>query len=230
MTISDASKATSIPARYLTALEESALLEVFPAPVYARFFLREYAEYLGIDDGPLLAAFDALHPPDQEPVAEEPALPRIPLLPGWRARLVVAASVMALLAVVFTNLASRGPAAPSASSPRTLTPRITEASRSELAPRLGHAPPPSRVSGVKAVLDVRARSWVEAVADGRTVLRETLPAGRSVSLRARRTLELTLGNASGVRLTVNGRLVPTEGQGRVVHLAFAWRGGRLVSA
>jgi len=49
LTVSDAAKATRIWERYLQALEANAPLQEFPAPVYARSFLRAYAEFLELD-------------------------------------------------------------------------------------------------------------------------------------------------------------------------------------
>jgi cytoskeletal protein RodZ len=52
--IEDAARDTCISIAYLSALEEGAPLGAFPAPVYARGFLREYARYLGLDPEPLV--------------------------------------------------------------------------------------------------------------------------------------------------------------------------------
>jgi hypothetical protein len=40
-------------------------------------------------------------------------------------------------------------------------------------------------------------------------------------------LDLTLGNAAGAILTVNGRRIATGGHGAVVDLSFSWRHGGL---
>ena len=55
-TLEDAERDTRISQRYLQALEDERF-DVIPAPVYARGFLRSYAQYLGLDPGPLLARF-----------------------------------------------------------------------------------------------------------------------------------------------------------------------------
>jgi hypothetical protein len=79
------------------------------------------------------------------------------------------------------------------------------------------------VVGIHAVLRITERCWVEAMKDGRLALAETLEPGRTVRLRANRTLDLTLGNAAGAILTVNGRRIATGGRGAVVDLSFSWR-------
>ena len=55
LTIEDAERDTRISKRYLEALEREDF-SAFPAPFYARAFLRTYAQYLGLDAAQLLAA------------------------------------------------------------------------------------------------------------------------------------------------------------------------------
>src|SRR5687767_6410969 len=50
----DVARDTCISIAYLSALERGEPLAAFPAPVYARGFLRTYARYLGLDSRPLL--------------------------------------------------------------------------------------------------------------------------------------------------------------------------------
>ena len=56
LTLEDAERDTRISRRYLEALEDEQF-EVIPAPVYARGFLRSYAQYLGMDPQEILALF-----------------------------------------------------------------------------------------------------------------------------------------------------------------------------
>src|SRR5881392_2745988 len=63
--VEEAADATRIPKRFLEALEDNAPLSAYPAPVYARAFLREYARHLGLDPEPLVAAFSAGEEPEE---------------------------------------------------------------------------------------------------------------------------------------------------------------------
>ncbi len=56
--LASASRATRIAARYLEALEMDAPIEAYPGSVYARMFLRTYANHLGLDDAEMIEAFD----------------------------------------------------------------------------------------------------------------------------------------------------------------------------
>lgn len=54
LTLDDAERSTRIAKKFLIALEDHNYA-IFPAPVYARGFLRSYCRYLGIDPEPQLA-------------------------------------------------------------------------------------------------------------------------------------------------------------------------------
>ena len=223
-------QATRIPARYLHALEEDAPLDAFPAPVYARFFLREYAQFLGVDPAPLVEMFDARHgveveePPLLEPV---PELVRVPLLPSRSSRVAAAAAVVAALIAAVFGITSGGEHASEAPSAPLQVAHIIRPGRPATMER--EQVPPTGTSGVRAVLRIRERCWVLATVDGRTVLSETLEPGQTKRFRADRRLELHLGHAGGVVLTVNGKPVSFAGQGDVAQLSFAWRHGHLVT-
>jgi Domain of unknown function (DUF4115) len=88
------------------------------------------------------------------------------------------------------------------------------------------SPEPDR-RGVRAVLDVEQACWVRVIADGELVDEVTLQPGDSPVYRAKRDLELRLGNAGGVTLRVNGEPIPTGPPGEVTTITFSWRGGDL---
>ena len=69
ITLHDAERDTRINREYLQALEEGKL-EVMPAPVYARAFMRTYAQYLGMNAGTLVQQLPGARP--------EPELPPLP--------------------------------------------------------------------------------------------------------------------------------------------------------
>jgi cytoskeleton protein RodZ len=93
LTLEDAERDTRISRRYLEALEDEQF-ERIPAPVYARGFLRSYAQYLGMDPQELLALFprgDEPRSPNGTPAEPPPqASMRTPIpatspsRPTWR--------------------------------------------------------------------------------------------------------------------------------------------------
>lgn len=80
----EAAGATRISSEYLAALEDDAPISAFPGAVYARFFLRQYARHLGLEEAALVSAFSARHGPDERPPRGiVPAPAQTPRRPTW---------------------------------------------------------------------------------------------------------------------------------------------------
>jgi hypothetical protein len=106
-----------------------------------------------------------------------------------------------LLARAPAATATTAPATESTSPPSTTSPVATE--------------------GVKLVLRYLAPSWTVVEADGKVVFRGTPNAREQRSFSADRLIRITLGNAGGVQLTVNGRkLGIAGGSGNILHRSF----------
>jgi hypothetical protein len=158
-------------------------------------------------------------PPVQVPPLPDMAPDRSSGRRRWSARALAVLCVVGLGAILSADARGNGrvPAFPAVlrSAPTTAT----------AAPSPTPSPRP-HVRAIEAKLIFSAPCWVRAVADGRTVLSATLTRGVR-DLRARHSLALVLGNAGAVRLRVNGRAVPTGRLGRVAHLSFELRNGRV---
>lgn len=220
LSLSDAASATRIWDRYLQALEASAPLEEFPAPIYARSFLRAYAEFLGLETDIMVNRFDEDHPAAEEPILQPLPDPR----PRRRAAVntLVFVSILALLAMVVAQLEGGRDRGPAPSIP-VASPDASVGRSSLIRP-----PPAPPVDGIRAVLRLQDRCWVVAVADGTTLEQgRTLEAGDRIVFRADRILELELGSAGAVELEVNGDRVRTGGLGEVVRLELRWKDGEV---
>ena len=222
LSLADAANATGILERYLEALEADAPLEEFPAPAYARFFLRGYAEYLGIEPYAIVHEYEQDHPVQEEPIVRPDPSVR-PKRKGIAGALVFV-SILAFVAfavVRFQQGKQNEFAAPVPPTARTVA-EGSSGSPSTV------TPPPPRVDRVRAVVRVIDRSWVEVVGDAQTLERGVvLEAGARAVYLADRRIVLTLGNAGGVGLEVNGNPVATGGAGDVVTLAITLRDGEI---
>jgi tRNA A-37 threonylcarbamoyl transferase component Bud32 len=79
--------------------------------------------------------------------------------------------------------------------------------------------PPTRAASITVMLRYRARVWTRCTVDGRLVFDGVGTPGEQRSWTARRSVELVLGNPTGVELVVDGRaLGRPHGHGRL------WRG------
>lgn len=222
ISLDQAATETRIARRYLEALEDGAPAERFPSRPYARFFLRDYGRYLGVEDGSLHDAYRA-GDDDADEEFEPPSVAGSPPRRRW-AKLAIAAAVIAavvLLGVTRIGSPSREPLPAARSSPTT---RVAAAPSSP-----SPMPTATRATQIVAVLQMNESSWVEAVTDGESTLQKLLPTNSVQRLKANETLQLLLGNAGGVRLTVNGERVPTGSDASVLRLSFALRDGRVVT-
>ena len=223
ITLDQASSDTRIAKRYLEALEEGKSPERLPARAYARFFLRDYARYLGVADEEIGDAYRGGpdgSDGDLEPLSVAGSRPRR----RWLPVALIAAVVVGIIALGVTRIGVPRqdplPTAPRSSPGVGVATPPAEPTTS---------PAPTRATEIVAVLRVSEASWVEAVTDGETTVQELLVPEDLQRIRADETLELLLGNAGGVTLSVNGKTVPTGEVGEVARLSFQLRNGRVVT-
>jgi len=194
LSLADAEKATRVRARYLRALEEGDLA-VLPGGAYPRVFLRDYAEYLGLDPVHLL---------DRIPVGEPEISPRpvrSPIRPlPWRGA--------ALTALVLGCVAAASVWAFSARAHHAAPP-AARAATPATAPKVAHTaavkPPVPEVATLHAV---RGDSWVQVSRGGRVLWTGTLRQGRTLKLGVRKPLVVRLGAPWNVDARVAGRRLP----------------------
>jgi cytoskeleton protein RodZ len=196
ISLREVSDTTKINLRYLVALEENRF-STLPAPVFARGFLREYARYVGLDPDEVINYYDTAQQ-EQEP--ESPAGPRPRRLHSstqWLYGLVLTTAVLVLFGVVaaISFWAERRPARV---EPPPIAPPVFEPAPP--APEQASAAAPLEVT-----LDFVENCWVEATLDGKDRISELRVQGESLRLTATERVSLTLGNAPGVRIEVNGQ-------------------------
>jgi cytoskeleton protein RodZ len=221
--VDKAAETTRIPRAYLEALERSAPPEEFPEPWYARTFLREYARYLGLRSKPLVEEYRERYPrPEISPIGYLPLERRRST--GWLRTALVLVAGAALIAITLVVVARRGPTtditADGPSFPASASPQPTQTATAE--PK----PPPEDV--VLRVRVVEAPSWIELSRDGEVELSETVLPGYVRTFKADQRLDLELGNAPAVRLTLGGKAFEiTDDVGGVYRASFILRQDRV---
>jgi cytoskeleton protein RodZ len=214
--------------------------DLLPAPVYVRGFIRAYCEQIGADTEEALRLYDeqAMPPP---PLTVHPSTleaPKLPVPRRWGRGATVSAVGVVLGIAAFALLGRRHPdavagrengAVPAgASRPGPVLPPPTPVAPPTAVP--APAPPPSPaaaptepVSGLPKpadrVLVMRATgtTWVRVQPDGGPVTEETLSPGAVREWRSAGHFRVTLGNAGGVEIELDGRALPALGSsGQVV--------------
>jgi cytoskeletal protein RodZ len=240
VSLDEISASTKISIRLLTALEASDVKKL-PAPVFTRGFIRAYSRHLGLDPDEMVNAYLADVAPEKSRAGAGgrrrglrslfrgrrgaagtivASVTGILILlgliarPEQRAAPAASAAARPIAPVSFKNVGvSEGPAptiqdathaAPQSASPQNAAPAAEPA-------------PPALSSGVSMVLEFQEDSWTEVSADGATVFTGLIRRGTTRRFEARDGFRLTLGNAGGVRVTVDGRaLQPLGSAGQVV--------------
>lgn len=206
------SELTKIKPECLHALEEWRLSDL-PSPAYTRGFIKIYCRYLQLDPGPILddyvREFEASQP--KIDIFQPAHADRIPLLPRFKLRTILAVAGGALLAAVlvlggirllagvsFTASADRGfRVLPDPYAPETLL-RIPL--------------PPGALGAESLVLEIRGKndSWVEVSVDGALKYFNTLRTGAVYQAGAEKYFSLKLASPRDVEIFLNGRQVRLE--------------------
>ncbi len=237
LSVEDVYRRTNIRPGVVRALESDDL-EPSGGAVYARGHVRSIAQALGLDTGPLMAAFDAAHGTDSPPpplLNPDTDAPDVSLRPssaptsGPRWPLIMAGLLVVVIAVALVQLLLPGSdgekhvsaAKPSASSQPTHP--ATKPSKAPLTTALLDIPVPPEGVTLRLVLPFKP-SWVDVKDErGNVLLQRTVtPSYQPIDLHATGPLQVTIGDASAAALSCNGHHMVTLGaQGQVVSFTFA---------
>jgi cytoskeletal protein RodZ len=204
--INEVEARTKIRARYLRAIENEEW-DLLPGPVYAKTFLRTYADFLGLDSRMLVDEYKRRYerPSDQEvrPIAsltrERERAARGPLVPAWA---IVGIVLVAVVVVLYLVGSSSGPSTPTTST------QAGAARRHSRQRHRTHAAAHPQPTTVKLQLVPTGQVYV-CLVDGqgkKLIPGQIFNAGQTIPTETAPKLMLTLGNAS-VQMKVNGSAV-----------------------
>ena len=231
ITLEEISAATKISLRLLTALEKSDLSRL-PAPAFTRGFIRSYALHIGIDPEEKVCAYMA----DLADAAAGTSPSAIRVRSRFRrgrsataGTIVGGVTAVLLLLGVIARPARRAaprPESPVAARSARVALKNVDVS-SEPTPVVRQPEPVAEVSNTAAsaeaeplvtlLLEFDSDSWMKLNASGETLFVGLIRRGEVRKFEARGGFQLSLGNAGGVRVTVDGHaLDPLGGAGQVV--------------
>lgn len=243
LSVEDVSEATRVRATLIRMIEADDF-SACGGSFYARGHIRAIARTVGIDPGPLVAEFDAVHGEPDTKVGtgiierESRARPERNG-PRWGSAMVASIMVVMCIVAAYSLLGGFGPSRgtahlstpPGSASPSpSVTPSSPPTSR---APSPAHSPRPSLVptnalaynAGDGVMMRMRIigdRAWV-SVSDstGQTMFQGTLVHGQTKDFRDPKLLSIVVGAPAAVDLIVNGKdLGPAGPADKVVHLVF----------
>lgn len=215
----DVEETIKIRARYLEALENENY-EFLPGPIYTKGFLRTYSRLLGLDTEQIVSYYISSVDQDMEQEIHAPLIP-IQSTPVWfKPTIVVVMAVLAVAIVVGISFFSQGNSDPNSSgfkpsplptAPQTGTPGGDEPSDQSPVQE------PVKYEGLVAELSFKEDCWLKVRVDGVVVIEGMRTAGNTEALEGARLIEfLTIGNAGGLIITINGKQIPPLGASREV--------------
>jgi cytoskeletal protein RodZ len=210
--LSDAEAATMIRSRYLDALEHERF-ELLPDGPYARSFLREYAEFLGLDGDILAAEYDLRFAPEEPPPDPPPSTRRE--LEDLFADIPIVTPLLGLGVIVLVGvgvwLLGRSRAEPVSSAPPAQVVVRTPTTAPTQQPPAGHAKPAVVQTATQAPLTLTASHgscWLSVhlgSGTGKTVYEGTLQPGETVRFGLQSPLWIRIGAPWNVEAVIGSR-------------------------
>ena len=220
--LTDTEEITKISVRYIQALEEENY-DILPGATYAKGYLRTYAKQLGLNPDEIIALYNFSATPEPIPVLEVPTSV-IKVRPQW-VRPVALASMAALAIVLVIAIAVYSQAgnklAAQPYSPAAL-PSAPQAQQVTPVPSAPVVPDPAAVAatpqdGLTVQLAFTQDCWIQFTIDGQPPSQAVFKAGTTKELKGTSKIELvSIGNASGLSVTLNGKALPSFKDGNKV--------------
>lgn len=233
--------------RILQLLEEEKF-DKLPSPLFAKSFLKSYAEFLALNPADLLQQYDreARKEPDQvlfiKPAElrekEKKSLKNlIPVFAGAAVLAAVAGVLFFLFAVVLpwigkgiSGLMNRPPAAKVERQSKPEGPSQPAAASSEWLRSVDQKNFPKIAKDTPLSLKIKATNtvWLKVTCDGKVLFESTMMKGISDVWTANESIEIWTGNSANMDLTLNNHRLGSVGKGVVKRMVIDRRGVRIV--
>lgn len=208
ISVKDVEKATSIRALYIQAIDEGNY-KILPGEVYLKGFIRNYANFLGLNGQEMVNMYRQSLTPDVQPVQVQPdPIPpeKQPPAKGSSAKWIIALLVVLLLAGLAWLAMSMWETPTPPVQPPKPAPQAQPVKPTPTPPQQTPAAPTApTASPVVIVAKYTAESWTLVTADGKDIYEGIPKIGQSFTWTANKSITLRLGNAAGVSLTYNGQ-------------------------
>jgi cytoskeletal protein RodZ len=225
VSLEEIARTTRVNAAYLSALEADDLSGL-PPPVFTRGFIRAYCQMLGEPPEQALALFGPAPPPSTatppppasapggeggrsiRSVAEPIARNRGPVLVSFVLLIVLG---VALFAVTLALQSGREPAPERPAARTAVAPAAPKADAPAAPPPSSSPAPAPRPTGYRLIARTVEPTWIRVRTEEGKTTEETIPAGQTREWVSAGRFTLTVGNAGGVSLELNGRMLPPLG-------------------
>jgi cytoskeleton protein RodZ len=209
LTLEEVCKQTKIHLNTLKNLEEGQLIDM--NPVYVKGFIKIYCRLLGTDSAPFIQTYDKVKiiPHSQLKSPPESLISGLKLKmslirpPSFNILKKVLIIILCLLVIWGASKLFRKPGARPA---QKQSPTVGVESKKTLSSQ-----------AIKVTVRAKQDCWIKSTVDGKVIYQTILKKGRFKSWTAKKQIELSLGNAGGIELEINGKLFSPLGRsGQVI--------------
>lgn len=232
LSVAQVSRQTRIRETVINAIEHDDF-SLSGGDFYARGHIRAIARVVGADDGPLIEAYDEAHGGSPLPDSVIQTLePEPPLRmgerkrPNWSLAMLVALAIIVIFGAVrligHHGNDNEAAAKPSASPSQTGHRHKARHAKPSSSPSNSQGPVALGPRQVRVELHADALTWVSVHdSNGSQLFEGMVQADKTKTWTAKKKIDLVLGNAGGVTLTVNGKRLGSPGaDGRTMSLSF----------
>jgi len=214
ISLEEVQKKTKIHLNILKAIEGDSLTDL--SPVYLKGFLKIYCKFFSLNPQDYIAEYKKPKPAEAAIALLNAPKAGLPSFKNIDKR-VKSAFVLVLAVIILSyGLFNLGKFFVSKSRPRAgksrpsskITKQIPGPKEAQLSASLKK----DEARGIRLGIRAKDHCWVSLKIDGRVVFQRVLEKGRFESWQAKEKIELSLGNAAGVELEVNGQLFSNLGR------------------
>jgi len=221
LSIKEIEAAISIRALYINAIEEGNYA-IVPGEVYLKGFIRNYANYLGLNGQEMVASYRQAQEPIVPEVAETSAEPATRTKTNdseqannKSAKLLIISLLVVCVAGSAWWLLGNHP--PSKEPIETKQIQPLPSPTAPIATQSTTPVTPVQSKPVVIIAKYTEKCWTSVVADGKQIYEGTPNDGETITWEAQKSIAITVGNAGGIDITYNGQSVGKIGQkGEVV--------------
>ena len=247
-TIEQAERQTHIHSTVLAALEAGRVDEVL-TPNYVKSFLKKYASYLGVDHNQVVAEYSSIHPELESPnlnLGMEKSVIRPRADTGRYLRFVWKTAIIAICVFVLFILfraatriiathnkpSARKVSVPVKKNVSTIPARKAPVPANKTQQKQPESPQITQVvipqnEPISLNMKVNEQVYVGVKRDGMLLFKRLLPKGAVETFSAEEKLNISIGKAKAVELSLNGRPLGPIGKGSIADLEITRKSIRI---
>ena len=231
VTINEIYQQTRIHPDILAAMEEDKFDKINLA--YVRSFLKEYASYLKLDEKKIIAEYDKLYP-RQEPDSPVHAITEKepPSDIDISKILKIAKPVAGVILIIFVLISFTKAAGWAIRKIASKKPQVAKQAKlvapakviEEKKPPQAKAPIIAPSEALKLSIRTTDDVWIELKVDGKLIFKNILKKGSYETWKAKENFKIWTGNASAMKLDLNGNDLGSPGKGVIKDILITREG------